>query len=677
MRDNVLFEVECRMRGIVSGMILVLLLFGSFMFASVRPNMVAAETSAKPNEDIEHPRGEERSFTAKKELSNDLFTGMSTSSTLVYVDPPVSAANPGSLFTLNLSISNVTDLYCWQFKLKWSIGLLKADVENVTEGSFLKQGGRTTLAKKVLSNYVDVSCSLLSANSGVGGSGVLVSVTLKVLKTGNTTLKLYFTKLLNSTLSEIPCTTLDGYFYTTWPVASFYHLPVDPQTDETVTFNASASYDSDGVVVSYMWDFGDGRTGVGITSTHSYSNEGSYTVVLQVTDDDGFFNDAKLTIYVYERLLAYISVPYHRQINGYYCGPASLEMLFDFYGPDIPQREIGDVARTAPDGTYTDWMMRAAHFSNLSTSTDGQSEPIIGYSARSLGYAAFECWDMTLDQLKSIITAGYPIIVLTTWHYRVAVGYSDTRITFQDSNYGENTSMPNELFDNDWDYSNHWALFVCPWQIEINTPSNVSLGSIFNVTARITYPTCPPFPTWQYPASSTNVTITLPTELSLGPNETHRKTLTAEDFTAGTSLNVTWTVQAHVHLGIHTISVEAEGKVAGSVPSFPEPYDYEDRIGAYNQSFVEVLSSPDPTENIHQLIEAICAWSLSTGTKNCLIPKLKVALHLLNINRMNEAVHKLEIFISKVQFMRGKKLTSEQVHFLISKTQETIDLIQN
>ncbi len=58
---------------------------------------------------------------------------------------------------------------------------------------------------------------------------------------------------------------------------------------------------------------------------------------------------------------SYISVPYHRQITNYYCGPASLEMVFDFYGPDIPQIEIADVARTSYmyGGTFTDDMRRA------------------------------------------------------------------------------------------------------------------------------------------------------------------------------------------------------------------------------------------------------------------------------------------------------------------------------
>jgi parallel beta-helix repeat protein len=293
----------------------------------------------------------------------------------------------------------------------------------------------------------------------------------------------------------------------------------------------------------------------------------------------------------------YISVPYHSQINSYYCGPAALEMVFHFYGPDIPQTEIADVARTAPDGTYTCDMVRAAHFSNLSTSVGKEmQENITGYTARKLGYVAFECGGMTIDDLKSLVLAGYPIIVLTTWHFRVVVGYDSNYIIFQDSYYGPMYKMAYNDFDTDWDYSGHWGLFVSPWKVEVSIPNNVSLGSVFNVTASITYPLPPPFPS-QYPASMANATVTLPTGLTFVPGENAEKTIDTGDLVPGASANVTWAVRAG-SLGICTISVEAEGKVTGFVPplpSYPDSYNYEDRIGGSSQSVVAVIPSPDNT----------------------------------------------------------------------------------
>jgi len=85
------------------------------------------------------------------------------------------------------------------------------------------------------------------------------------------------------------------------PVAIFSYTPETPYVTETVTFDASASYDSDGVIISYMWDFGDGSPPVTETdpiTTHSYNYPGNYTVTLTVTDNDLQTGSATKTIRV-------------------------------------------------------------------------------------------------------------------------------------------------------------------------------------------------------------------------------------------------------------------------------------------------------------------------------------------------------------------------------------------
>jgi PKD repeat protein len=67
------------------------------------------------------------------------------------------------------------------------------------------------------------------------------------------------------------------------PVAAFTYAC----TDRTCDFDASASYDLDGSIVSYDWDFGDGTTGSGIAASHTYVDDGTYPVDLTVTDDLG------------------------------------------------------------------------------------------------------------------------------------------------------------------------------------------------------------------------------------------------------------------------------------------------------------------------------------------------------------------------------------------------------
>ncbi len=58
-------------------------------------------------------------------------------------------------------------------------------------------------------------------------------------------------------------------------------------TSSPVTFNASDSYDLDGTIDEYLWDFGDGSTANGITIEHSYLTNGNYQVTLTITDNDG------------------------------------------------------------------------------------------------------------------------------------------------------------------------------------------------------------------------------------------------------------------------------------------------------------------------------------------------------------------------------------------------------
>jgi PKD repeat protein len=53
-----------------------------------------------------------------------------------------------------------------------------------------------------------------------------------------------------------------------------------------VSFDASSSYDYDGSIVKYEWEFGDDTNGEGITVEHTYSEDGSYDVTLTVTDNE-------------------------------------------------------------------------------------------------------------------------------------------------------------------------------------------------------------------------------------------------------------------------------------------------------------------------------------------------------------------------------------------------------
>jgi PKD repeat protein len=76
------------------------------------------------------------------------------------------------------------------------------------------------------------------------------------------------------------------------PTASFTVSPSPATTNQTVTFNASASTDPDGPLAKYEWDLdGNGSyetsTGTNPVATKSYAAKGNITVGLRVTDSGG------------------------------------------------------------------------------------------------------------------------------------------------------------------------------------------------------------------------------------------------------------------------------------------------------------------------------------------------------------------------------------------------------
>ncbi len=71
------------------------------------------------------------------------------------------------------------------------------------------------------------------------------------------------------------------------PVALYTATPAEGGTPLYVVFDASDSYDPDGYVSSYSWDFGDGTTASGRVAAHTYSAAGTYSITLRVKDDSG------------------------------------------------------------------------------------------------------------------------------------------------------------------------------------------------------------------------------------------------------------------------------------------------------------------------------------------------------------------------------------------------------
>ncbi len=80
------------------------------------------------------------------------------------------------------------------------------------------------------------------------------------------------------------------------PVASFTATPSEGTAPLSVAFDASGSYDPDGLVTSYRWSFGDGTSESGMVATHIFAQPGTYTVQLTVEDRRQASSTATATI---------------------------------------------------------------------------------------------------------------------------------------------------------------------------------------------------------------------------------------------------------------------------------------------------------------------------------------------------------------------------------------------
>jgi hypothetical protein len=133
-------------------------------------------------------------------------------SATVAVSPTSITASVGQEFSIDINISNVSDLYGWEFKLGWNESLL--DLVSVAEGPFLQSGGNTffTYFLNTTEEHIVVDDTLEGPISGVNGSGTLATVTFNTIGVGKCPLNLYNVTLLDSETPAQPisCSVVGG-----------------------------------------------------------------------------------------------------------------------------------------------------------------------------------------------------------------------------------------------------------------------------------------------------------------------------------------------------------------------------------------------------------------------------------------------------------------------------------
>jgi len=136
----------------------------------------------------------------------------------LYVDPPRvidPTLTPSHNFTVNISIINATDLYAWQLSVPFPVEII--DVQNVTEGPFLRSGGTTDFdfdiiyASNGTQGVVVMNCTI-TEGVGVDGDGTLATITFHVENLGEASIPIVEEALYDSMSNPLPHNTFNGYF---------------------------------------------------------------------------------------------------------------------------------------------------------------------------------------------------------------------------------------------------------------------------------------------------------------------------------------------------------------------------------------------------------------------------------------------------------------------------------
>jgi hypothetical protein len=259
---------------------------------------------------------------------------------LVFVSPANLSGLPNWIpingtFTINVTIAMVTDLNYWQAGMSFNPAVLECI--NYTEGPFLKSAGSTVWQPGSIDNNIgQITPYGGSLGSGVGKSenGTLAYIVFRVKGTGSSSLVLQNVLLLDTSYSEIvPASIKQGYFdlppeVPQPPTAFFTFSPISPYASDTVTFDASASSPSGGVIVSYEWDFGDTTQAQGIIANHTYPTAGGYNVSLVVVDDKNMTGS-------FFQLVTVVALPVGASVDVYtQRGGRGLNQPSDTFAPD-------------------------------------------------------------------------------------------------------------------------------------------------------------------------------------------------------------------------------------------------------------------------------------------------------------------------------------------------------
>lgn len=198
---------------------------------------------------------------------------------------PLTPVNQPSVFTVAGTVRNADGT------------LAASGLEVIVSNETRKLSATATLGKQEAGKY---SVTFIDTqNKAVAAEGDILKITVEDTKQTLASLTYHLTATDIARAMAIVDIKLGAVIPSNQPpVASFSFSPKTPAENTEITFDASASYDPDGKIVSYEWDFGDGSVGKGQMVKHSYRAKGQYSVTLKVEDNSGQTNTVSSQITV-------------------------------------------------------------------------------------------------------------------------------------------------------------------------------------------------------------------------------------------------------------------------------------------------------------------------------------------------------------------------------------------
>lgn len=229
---------------------------------------------------------------------NDQVNAQTQSPTVALVPSQITISQLNQVFTVNITVSNVQNLWAWDANIKWDPTILNM-TSTPTEGNFLTQAGGTLfVAVPPINGSVRDITDALTVPTGVNGNGVLATLQFQVIgQSSSSTISLNNISLVgysSSNVLGVDITPSSTTATTTVSFAAGGAPAANAGSNQVVTQGTSVILDGSGSVSSgsnptYTWSFTDGtsKTLTGKTATYTFSTPGVYLVTLIVSDSNG------------------------------------------------------------------------------------------------------------------------------------------------------------------------------------------------------------------------------------------------------------------------------------------------------------------------------------------------------------------------------------------------------